>query len=140
LYSRISTHQARGKEVHYVKCIIRDKEIQLKPEEVVRQLLTDQLIHIYNYKPRNIQFEYPVSFGREKKFADIVVFEEGHPEPYIIIKTKKPKLKDGKDQLKSYCHATGAPIAVWTNGEQTRYYHRKNPNYFEDISGIPKGL
>jgi len=138
LKARISTRQARGKEVHYVKCIIRDKEIQLKPEEVVRQLLTDQLIHTYHYKPRNIQFEYPVSFGREKKFADIVVFEEGHAEPYIIIETKKPKLKDGKDQLKSYCHATGAPIAVWTNGEKISYYHRKNPNYFEDISGIPK--
>jgi len=138
LKARTSTRQVREKEVHYVKCIIRDKDVQLKPEEVVRQLLTDQLIHRYHYSSKDIQFEYPVSFGREKKFADIVVFEEGHPEPYIIIETKKPKLKDGKDQLKSYCHATGAPIAVWTNGEQTRYYHRKNPNYFEDISGIPK--
>jgi type I restriction-modification system DNA methylase subunit len=27
---------------------------------------------------------------------------------------KKPKLKDGKEQLKSYCNATGAPIGVWT--------------------------
>ena len=50
---------------------------------------------------------------------------------------KKPKLKDGKEQLKSYCNATGAPIGVWTNGKQISYYNRKDPNYFEDISDIP---
>ena len=50
---------------------------------------------------------------------------------------KKPKLKDGKDQLRSYCNATGAPIAVWTNGDQISYYQRKDPNYFEDITGLP---
>jgi len=139
LQARMSIKQVRDKSVPYVRCIIRHKDIQLKPEEVVRQLLTDQLIHRYQYSSSNIRFEYPVSFGREKKSADIVIFEEGHPDiPYIIIETKKPKLKDGKDQLKSYCHATGAPIAVWTNGQKISFYHRKNPNYFEDISGLPK--
>ena len=39
--------------------------------------------------------------------------------------------------LKSYCHATGAPMGVWTNGDQISYYHRKDPNYFEDIPAIP---
>ena len=29
--------------------------------------------------------------------------------PYIIVELKKPKLTDGKEQLKSYCNATGAP-------------------------------
>ena len=28
--------------------------------------------------------------------------------------------KNGKEQLKSYCNATGAPIGVWTNGESGR--------------------
>lgn len=50
---------------------------------------------------------------------------------------KKPKLTDGKEQLKSYCNATGAPIGVWTNGNQISYYNRKDPNYFEDITDIP---
>ena len=58
--------------------------------------------------------------------------------PYIIVEVKKPKLKDGKEQLKSYCNSTGAPIAVWSNGEQITYYNRKDPNYFEDIRDIPK--
>ena len=51
---------------------------------------------------------------------------------------KKPKLLGGKGQLRSYCNATGAPIGVWTNGEQISHYHRKDPNYFEDITDIPK--
>lgn len=55
----------------------------------------------------------------------------------MIVELKKPKLKDGKDQLRSYCNATGAPIAVWTNGDQISYYQRKDPNYFEDILGLP---
>ena len=54
-----------------------------------------------------------------------------------MVELKKPKLKDGKEQLKSYCHATGAPMGVWTNGQQISYYHRKDPNYFEDIPAIP---
>ena len=28
---------------------------------------------------------------------------------------------------------------MWTNGEQISHYHRKDPNYFEDITDIPKG-
>ena len=58
--------------------------------------------------------------------------------PYIIVELKKPKLTDGKEQLKSYCNATGAPIGVWTNGEQVSCYNRKDPNFFEMISDIPK--
>ena len=57
--------------------------------------------------------------------------------PYIIVELKKPKLKDGKEQLKSYCNATGSPIGVWTNGDHIEHYQRKDPNFFEKISGIP---
>jgi type I restriction enzyme M protein len=79
-----------------------------------------------------------VNFGREVKRADIVVMDKDRPNTvYMIVELKKPKLKDGKDQLRSYCNATGAPIAVWTNGEQISYYQRKDPNYFEDIPGLP---
>ncbi|WP_232523902.1 HsdM family class I SAM-dependent methyltransferase [Porphyromonas gingivalis] len=30
------------------------------------------------------------------------------------------------------------PIGVWSNGKSISYYHRKDPNYFEDISNIPR--
>lgn len=68
-----------------------------------------------------------------------MILDKNRPDTaYIIVETKKPKLKDGKTQLLSYCNATGAPIGVWTNGNQISHYHRKEPNYFEDINDIPK--
>lgn len=128
-----------GKKYATVMCIIRKKEIRLTPEEVIRQLFLDKLINDYGYPVNRIKLEYQVYFGREVKRADIVVMDEDRPiVPYIIVEVKKPKLKEGKEQLKSYCNSTGAPIAVWTNGEQIAYYNRKDPNYFEDIRDIPQ--
>ncbi|MHA1574891.1 MAG: N-6 DNA methylase, partial [Alphaproteobacteria bacterium] len=57
---------------------------------------------------------------------------------YCVLEIKKHKAKDGKDQLKSYTNATGAPLAVWTNGVDIDYYERLDPNYFEPLSDIPK--
>jgi type I restriction enzyme M protein len=123
----------------YIECIVREKEIQLKPEEIVRQLYANKLMNAYSYPKKRIHFEHPVKFGRETKSADIVVFDKDRPDvEYIIIEVKKPKLKDGKEQLKSYCNATGAPIGVWTNGGQISHYNRKDPNFFKDITDIPK--
>ena len=139
LRGKIIIKTAKGKETPFVKCIIRDKDIQLKPEEIVRQLYAARLLNQYGYPKKRLAFEYQVTFGREKKSADIVVFDKDRPDtPYIIIELKKPKLQDGKHQLRSYCNATGAPIGVWTNGEKISHYHRKDPNYFEDITDIPK--
>ena len=139
LREKVFTKPARGKETPFVNCIVRDKEIQLKPEEIVRQLYATRLLEQYGYPRKRLAFEYPVSFGREKKSADIVIFDKDRTDTaYIIVELKKPKLKDGKNQLRSYCNATGAPIGVWTNGEQISHYHRKDPNYFEDITDIPK--
>ena len=123
----------------YVVCVIRDKEIVLKPEEIVRQLYAMKLLEEYGYPKQRIKFEHAIHFGREVKSADIVIFDKDRPTvEYIIVEIKKPKLQDGKNQLRSYTNATGAPIAVWTNGGQISHYNRKDPNYFEDITDIPK--
>lgn len=123
----------------YIKCLVRNKEVRLTPEEIVRQLYIHKLMHEYGYPVERMELERAISFGREKKRADIVIFNKDHAtSEEIIVELKKPKLKDGKEQLKSYCNATGAIIGVWTNGEQISYYHRKDPNFFEDIPDIPK--
>jgi type I restriction enzyme M protein len=122
----------------YIECIVRNKDIQLKPEEAVRQLYAYKLINEYGYPKKRLKFEHGVQFGRQTKSADIVIFDKDRPTvEYIIVEVKKPKLKDGKEQLKSYCNATGTPIGIWTNGEQISHYNRKDPNYFEDITDIP---
>lgn len=139
LRSRVFMKKARGKDTPYIKCVVRGRDIRLKPEEVVRQLYALRLIEQYGYPKNRLVFEYPVNFGRQKKRADIVIRDKDRPDAaYTVVEIKKPRLRDGKNQLRSYCNATGAPIGVWTNGEQISHYNRKDPNYFEDISDIPQ--
>lgn len=136
--SNAYTKIVRGKSTPFIKCLVRGKEIRLTPEEAVRQMFIRKLIDEYGYKPAQMAVEHPIHFGREVKRADIVIFEKSRPTvEYIIVEVKKPKLKDGKDQLKSYCNATGATMGVWSNGEKISFYQRKDPNYFEDIPDIP---
>lgn len=138
LENNIEAREVNGKIVPYIICLVRNKPIKLTPEEIVRQLYLMVLIEDFRYPVSRMELEYIVTFGREKKRADIVIFDKDQTTtPYVIVELKKPKLKDGKEQLKGYCNATGAPIGIWTNGESISYYHRKDPNYFEDIPTIP---
>ncbi len=139
LEASIFQKELRKKPTNFIKCLVRNKDIHIKPEEIVRQLFLLSLHKEYDYPYSRMQIEFPVHFWREVKRADIVIMDRVQPTvPYIVIEVKKPKLKDGKEQLKSYCNSTGATIAIWSNGEQTIYYHRKDPNYFEPIPDIPK--
>lgn len=135
---KIKTDTKRN-QIPYIQCLVRKKDIRLTPEELIRQLYLQVLMDDYGYPATRMELEYAVSFGREKKRADIVIFDKDQTtSPFIIVELKKPKLKDGKEQLKSYCNGTGAPIGVWTNGDSISFYHRKDPNYFEDLPAIPK--
>ena len=123
LEQAIALKTVKSGEVPYTICLVRQKEIKLTPEEVIRQLYLRVLIERLKYPVSRVQVEYTVTFGKEKKRADIAVMDKDRLDtPYIIVELKKPKLKDGKDQLKSYCNATGSPMGVWTNGEQVEHY------------------
>lgn len=127
------------KGVPYVKCLVRNRLIKLTPEEIVRQLCLLKLTTEYKYPLDRIKVEVPIQMGSSKdKKADIVIYYESDPTaPYIIVELKKPKLLEGKAQLKSYCAATGAPIGMWTNGNTISFYHRVDTSIFEDLSNIP---
>ena len=144
LYARSSLRTIHFKQYRFIKCIVYNRDIQIddergfQHEEIIRQLYAKRLIKQYGYSRNRLAFEYPVNFGTREGRADIVVFDKDHPDsPYIIVELKRPNREEGKEQLYSYCNATGAPIGVWTNGEQISYYYRKDPNYFEEISDIP---
>jgi type I restriction enzyme M protein len=123
----------------YIRCRVRDVDILAKPEEIVRQLWVDRLIDQYGYSVSRLALEYPITFGRDtSKRADIVVFDADRPTvPYIIVEVKQGTLRNGKDQLKSYTHATGAPLALWSDGSTKVVWHRQNPNYFVEIPDVP---
>ena len=123
----------------YIKCLVRGKEVQAKKEEIVRQLWLKRLLDHYGYARDRLMVEYPVTFGRDSsKRADIVVFDADRPTvPYLIVEVKQTNIKGGKEQLRSYTHATGAPLALWSDGGKTTIWHRKNPNYFVEIPDLP---
>ncbi|MCG6878947.1 MAG: type I restriction enzyme HsdR N-terminal domain-containing protein [Deltaproteobacteria bacterium] len=105
------------------------------PEEIVRQLWVYKLIHQYGYLSGEIDLEKSVQFGTEvgTKAADIIVYTDDTKEtPKIIVECKKPKRKDGIEQLKSYMNAKGAPVAVWSNGSDSIILYRPYPKQFDD--------
>ncbi|MEM4067584.1 MAG: N-6 DNA methylase [Candidatus Micrarchaeaceae archaeon] len=122
-----------------IKCLIKDKYKPAKPEEIVRQLFIHRLISEYNYPKDRIDVERVVHFGsRDSGLADIVVMHEDMTHPFIIFEVKRPRRSDGLEQLKSYCNAEGAPIGVWSNGNEIILLHREEPNIFTSIPRIPK--
>lgn len=147
------TGRDAGKNKYYLKSFIPfpsgNEEVQIyveggksAPEEIVRQLWVYKLIHQYGYKADEIELEKSVQFGTEvgTKAADIIVYTDAAKEtPKIIVECKKPKRKDGIEQLKSYMNAKGAPVAVWSNGSDSIILYRPYPKEFDDtLFDIPK--
>ncbi len=149
----VETGRETGKTKYFLKSFVPfssgKDEIQVHveggksaPEEIVRQLWVYKLIHQYGYKPDEIDLEKSVQFGTEvgTKAADIIVYTDNTKEtPKIIVECKKPKRKDGIEQLKSYMNAKGAPVAVWSNGSDSIILYRPYPKEFDNtLFDIPK--
>lgn len=142
-----------GKTKYYMKSFVPfssgKEEVQVydengksNPEEIVRQLWVYKLLNTYEYKTEEIELEKSVHFGTEvhTKAADIVVYTDNTKEtPKIIIEVKKPKRKDGIEQLKSYLNAQGFLVGVWSNGSDSIIIYRSYPANFDDtLVDIPK--
>ena len=110
------------------------------PEEIVRQLFLYNLHVKYGYPKNRMRLEVDVQFGRDvgTKRADIVIYREDMETPYLLVEVKKPDVKDGLGQLKSYANATGAPILILTDGKLQNNLLRTDPNLFEDLPNIPR--
>lgn len=142
-----------GKTKYYMKSFVPfssgKEEVQVydengksNPEEIVRQLWVYKLLNTYEYKTEEIELEKSVHFGTEinTKAADVVIYTDNTKQtPKIIIEVKKPKRKDGIEQLKSYLNAEGSPVGVWTNGSEKLILFRPYPANFDDtLVDIPK--
>lgn len=47
----------------YIKCQVRGKEVQAKPEEIIRQLWIHRLKTHYQYPVPRLQVEYPIGLS-----------------------------------------------------------------------------
>ncbi|MHB8252168.1 MAG: N-6 DNA methylase [Acidiferrobacter sp.] len=149
----VMTGKDAGKVKYYLKSFIPfstgNEEVQVyaeggksAPEEIVRQLWVYKLMQQYGYEADEIDLEKGVQFGTEvgTKAADIIVYTDATKvTPKLIVECKKPKRKDGIEQLKSYMNAKGAPVAVWSNGTDSIILYRPYPAKFDDtLFDIPK--
>jgi len=66
LEKTIFLKEVRGKEVAFINCLVRRKDIQLKPEEAVRQLYLMVLNEQYGYSFDRMEIEYAVSLDVKK--------------------------------------------------------------------------
>ncbi|PKP55673.1 hypothetical protein CVT91_15050, partial [Candidatus Atribacteria bacterium HGW-Atribacteria-1] len=74
----------------------------------------------------------------EPQAVDIVVFQEDLKHYYILFEIKRSDRTAGLEQLKNYCNTEGAPIGIWSNGNEIIRLHREEPNLFVEIPRIPK--
>ena len=130
----IKSHDSKGSE----KLVFNEEKNNSAPEEIVRQLFLFELTDSYNYPLDRIETEKSVSFGREKKRADIVIYQEDKVTPWIIVEVKAPNQKLNMQQLKSYLNAEGSPIGMGINGKEKAILYRPYPKQFEDsLPDIP---
>ena len=98
------------------------------PEERVRQEILKSLVREYGYKKDQIEVEYSIKFGSNRKAVDVAIWQPGaeHTQEgiYIIVECKDPKTKsrgkkDGVDQMHSYASACmNSTYGMWTNGDE----------------------
>lgn len=152
IFSKEGTGRLTGKKLYFIKPLAEfhsaKEEIQIysedgksNPEEIVRQLWVYKLIHYYNYKPSQIECEIPVQFGVEvnTKFADIAVYRDDTKETVkLLFEIKKPKRKEGIEQLKTYLGAKGNPIGIWSNGSERLILYKPHNTDFDTLSEVPK--
>lgn len=98
------------------------------PEEKVQAETFLTLILIYGYPVERVQQYVTVTMGREKKEADILVYNDDECEsPYIVVECKKEEITDQEfsravDQAYSYAVAEGAKYVWVTSKIKNEYY------------------
>lgn len=117
-----------------------------KPEERIRQKTTHILHEEMGYPKALIAHERTINMGREKKRADIVIYDnkraciEGDQGKIrLIIEVKSPQEKEPDGQLVGYISSTSAEGGYWTNGEKIIYYKKDSiKNQVYKWIGIPQ--
>ena len=119
-----------GRVVDYLNPQITRRDT---PEERVRQSYVRQLHEDYGYPLDLLALAVPVSWGSERREADIVVFKtkeamtsRDQGNTFLIVETKAPNRTGGHNQLVSYIFPTSAEGGVWTNGDFVAYFQRQD--------------
>lgn len=121
------------------------------PEERVRQEILKSLVREYGYKKEQIEVEFSIKFGSNRKAVDIAIWLPGQAHTqesvFIIVECKDPKTKsrgkkDGVDQMLSYAAAcANVAYGMWTNGDELLTYRfvvdEAGKRVHEAVAGLP---
>lgn len=126
-------------EQRYIFDPIRKKYLVLQPEEFVRQLLIQYLIHEKGYKTNWMSIEKGVKVFELHKRFDLLVYDHlNHPK--ILIECKAPEVpisQDTFEQIAWYNLPLKVPFGVVTNGRNTFCFsidhEKKNYNFEKEI-------
>jgi hypothetical protein len=108
----------RKGEVLFVRCIIRNKEVVLTPEEWVRQHIIHYLIQYAGYQKGKIAVEYALKYNGTIKRCDILIFND-LGTPLVIMECKAPEVMIDKTtfyQAAKYDHALNVSCLMISNG------------------------
>jgi type I restriction enzyme M protein len=115
------------------------------PEERVRQNYARTLHYQFGYPVSVMALEAPINIGSDRKFADIVIYEDetaarsrDQGRIKLVIETKAPDEKTGYGQLVSYISASSAEGGVWINDKDPPKYYRRIDGKLEEWPGIPR--
>jgi type I restriction enzyme M protein len=133
----------KGQIVDYLE---PEKTRENKPEERVRQKTTHILHEEMGYPKELIAHERTINMGREKKRADIIIYENKQAcvendqgQIKLIIEVKAPNEKEPDGQLVGYISSTSADGGFWTNGEKIVYFKKdSSTNNVLRWIGIPR--
>lgn len=107
-----------------IKDIVRRKFIKLTPEEWVRQHFINYLVHHLQYPKTRIRTEIGMTYSKQYKRADIIVFDN-LGNPYIIVECKSYEINISQNtllQISAYQSVMNAQYLVLTNGLDHYYF------------------
>lgn len=111
----------RDAGVSYLLDPIRNKWLVLQPEEIVRQLMVQYLIHDRLYNKNRIRLEQGLTVNGLSKRCDILIYDNTI-KPYLLVECKSPKVPITQavfEQIANYNLPLQVNYLVVTNGPAT---------------------
>lgn len=119
---------------------IRQKYLLMQPEEMVRQLVVQYLIHEKNYNKNRIKLEKQLTVNERTKRCDILVYALDM-QPFLLVECKAPNIKitqDTFEQIAWYNMPLKVQYLLVTNGIQTYCCNMDyDKNSFEFLEDVP---
>lgn len=122
---------------------IRKSWVVLFPEELVRQLMLQFLIHELEYKKSHFKIEGGLQVNERQRRTDILAYNY-NIEPFLLVECKAPHIPINEDtfwQTVHYNRALQAPYIVVSNGIRTfcceMDYEKESGTFLEALPQSP---